>query len=412
MGDTFEVFHRVLSFAGISIFARKNWNSKPWLILQIFNFIIGVFCFIFTTGFVAISYADLLVFIEGACIWTTGVIMTISLGVCLVFRNKFRQFLEEMVFKDSMIEVPLINLIMKVEEGDKVIELKYMVNDSQEKLLKFTKFLIRCYVASVFLVATLYLCSPLYEMFISDDDSLRLLAFGMWFPWSLENLQVYIASFVFHAYAGYLCCIAYPGLQTTIILLVGQNIRQLRILTFILLNLDELVTELVDDRSEWQRYCSDVLSQCVAHYVKTKSFSNRLNVICRPFYLTLILVAIMLVCMCSVKIAVSNKLSPDTMKYYVHEFCFIMVVLMFCLLGQQIENECEKLEQAVTEKWYIFDRRHKTNVRIFNTALSQRMPIYIFGTITLSLPTFTWFIRTGMSFFTLVMSVLEEENYY
>ncbi|CAB3220880.1 unnamed protein product [Arctia plantaginis] len=98
------------------------------------------------------------------------------------------------------------------------------------------------------------------------------------------------------------------------------------------------------------------------------------------------------------------------MKYYLHEFCFIAVVLSFCLLGQQVDNESEILERVVTEKWYIFDNTHQTNIKIFNMALSQRMPIYIFGTITLSLPTFTWFIKTGMSFFTLVMSVLEEQN--
>ncbi|CAH2058199.1 unnamed protein product, partial [Iphiclides podalirius] len=115
----------------------------------------------------------------------------------------------------------------------------------------------------------------------------------------------------------------------------------------------------------------------------------------------------MLVCMCSVKIAISSKLSPDMMKYYVHEICFILVVFMFCLLGQQVQNECEKLELAVTENWYLFDRTHKINILIFKLAVSQQMPIYIFGTITLSLPTFTWFIKTGMSFFTLVMSVLE-----
>ncbi|KAJ8708362.1 hypothetical protein PYW07_010487 [Mythimna separata] len=409
MEETFLTFHRVLSFAGIPIFA-ENWSSKPWLLLQIFNFIIGVLCFIFTTGFVATHFDDFLLCIQGACIWTTGVIMTISLAVCLVFRNQFRRFLEEMAFKDAMLDMPLINHILLVNhDGERITELRDLVNGTQEKVFKYTRVLLKTYVASVFLCATLYLCSPIYGMIVREDKSLRLLAFDMWFPWSLENYTVYIISFIFHAYAGYLCCIAYPGLQSTIILLLGQVIRQIKILTFILLHMNELVLEMTGIQDHrWRVYCTVVLSQCVDHYVKIKSFSNRLNVICRPFYLALILVAIMLVCMCSVKIAISNKLSLDTMKYYVHEFCFILVVLMFCLMGQQVENECEALEKAVTEKWYIFNRIHKTNVRIFNMALSQRMPIYIFGTITLSLPTFTWFIKTGMSFFTLVMNVLEE----
>ncbi|XP_063897328.1 uncharacterized protein LOC110381719 [Helicoverpa armigera] len=413
MEETFLAFHRVLSFAGIPIFAKNNWNSKRWLLLQILNFIVGNLCFVFTTGFVATSYTDFLLCIQGACIWTTGVIMTISIWVCLIFRKKFRRFLEEMAFQDGMMGMPLIKHIFLVSsKGERINELRELVNDSQYKLFKYTRVLLKTYVLSVFVCATLYLCTPIYLMIAREDKSLRLLAFDMWFPWSLENYTVYIVSFIFHAYAGYLCCIAYPGLQSTIILLIGQVIRQTRILTFILLHLNELVLEVTGVQDEeWQTYCTLVHSQCVDHYVKIKRFSNRLNVICRPFYLTLILVAIMLVCMCSVKIAISDKLSLDTMKYYVHEFCFILMVLMFCLLGQQVENECEALEKAATEKWYIFNKTHKVNVLIFNMALSQRMPIYIFGTITLSLPTFTWFIKTGMSFFTLVMSVLEEGEY-
>nr|AOE48039.1 putative odorant receptor OR34 [Athetis lepigone] len=412
MDETFRAFHRLLSFAGIPIFARKNWNSKPWLALQILNFIIGVFCFIFTTGFVVTNFSNFLLCIQGACIWTTGVIMTISLGVCLVFRKKFRNFLEEMVFRDAMVEMPLIKEILLGTHGGKwIAELRGLVLGTQDNLFKYIKILMRVYVCSVFFCATMYLCTPIYLMSVREDKSLRLLAFDMWFPWSLENYTVYIISFIYHAYSGYLCCIAYPGLQLTIILLISQVIRQIRILTFILLHINELVLEVTGTQDErWQTYCTLILSQCVVHYVRIKRFSNRLNVICRPFYLALILVAMMLVCMCSVKIAISNKLSLDTLKYYVHEFCIIFIVLMFCLIGQQVMNECEALENAVTEKWYIFDEKHKKSVMIFNMALSQRMPIFIFGTITLSLPTFTWFIKTGMSFFTLVMSVLEEET--
>ncbi|KAH9634858.1 hypothetical protein HF086_005180 [Spodoptera exigua] len=308
MDEAFLAFHRVLSFAGISIFAKQNWDSNRWLVHQTFNFIIGVLCFIFTTGFVVTNVSDFLLCIQGACIWTTGVIMTITLGVCLIFRKDFRNFLEEMAFRDHMLEMPLIDHVLLVSSGgEKIQELRDLVTGSQEKLFKYTTILLRVYVASVFLCATLYLCSPVYGMMVREDESLRLLAFDMWFPWSLEDYTVYIISFIFHAYAGYLCCIAYPGLQSIIILLLGQIIRQIRILTFILLHMND--------------------------------FSNRLNVICRPFYLTLILVAIMLVCMCSVKIAVSNKVSLDTMKYYIHEFCFILVVLMFCLVGQQVDNE-------------------------------------------------------------------------
>ncbi|CAH0714998.1 unnamed protein product, partial [Brenthis ino] len=288
--------------------------------------------------------------------------------------------------------MPLIQNILQLKfSHGKLKELRQLTINSQETLFRLTRVLLKTYVACVWVCATLYLCGPIYMMCKRNDKSLRLLAFDMWFPWGLENFTIYVASFSFHAYAGYLCCIAYPGLQATIILLVGQIIRQLKILTFILLNLDKLVEELVDETGEkWQTECTLVLSQCIDHFVKMKRFAHRLNIICQPFYLALILVAIMLVCVCSVKIAISDKLSPDILKYYVHEFCFILVVFMFCFLGQQVDNECERLEAAVTEKWYLYNSKHRVNVRIFKMALSQRMPIYIFGSITLSLPTFTW----------------------
>ncbi|XP_047510427.1 odorant receptor 4-like [Pieris napi] len=409
MDETFRVFDRILSFAGISIFAKPNWNSKGWLIIQTFNFLLGFLTFIFTSVFVILNLSNLLVCIQGACVWTTGVIMFISLGICLVFKKNFQGFVEEMAFCDRALDIPLVRSVMSLPTTTgKLHELKNLVLSSQIRVFKVTKMLLKTYVASVWLCATLYLCGPIYMMTIREDENLRLLAFDMWFPWSLDDFNVYIGSFIFHAYTGYLCCIAYPGLQAMIIFLVCQVIRQLQIITFILTYLDDLVLEVIGTRNErWQVACTSVLSQCIQHYVRTKRFANRLNVICQPFYLALILVAIMLVCVCSVKIAVSPKLALNTIKYYIHEFCFILVVLMFCALGQQVENQCEKLELAVTEKWYIFNRQHKINVLIFNMALSQRMPIFVFGSITLSLPTFTWFIKTGMSFFTLVMSVLE-----
>nr|ARO70262.1 Odorant Receptor 50 [Dendrolimus punctatus] len=371
---------------------------------------VGVISFILTSVFVVKNYSDLLVCIEGACIWGTGVIMTITLAVCLVFRKDFRSFLEEMAFKDVMLEMPFVKYVLTLDQGYKLKELKIMVLESQENLLKYCRVLMRIYSICVWISASLYIINAIYQMVIREDNSLRLLAFDMWFPWSLDDINIYIVSFIFHAYCGYMCCVAYPGLQMTICFLMGQIIRQLKILTFILQHLDELALEINGQRdSTWQIHCTTIMCQCVDHYVKIKRFGSRLNVYCQPFYLVLILASTLILCLCSVKIAVSEKFTLDTMKYYVHGFCVIMFVLMFCSLGQKIDNECDTLENAVMEKWYIFNKEHKTIVRIFKMALSQRMPVYVFGTIPLSLPTFTWFIKTGMSFFTLMMSVLEEQ---
>ncbi|XP_045762931.1 uncharacterized protein LOC123865755 [Maniola jurtina] len=319
MDELVTIFNRVLLFAGITIFDKKNQNSKKWLLLQYVNVFIGLLTFVFTTVFVVSNASDILICIQGASVWITGVIMFISLAICLLFRKKFSAFLEEMVFVDHMLEMPLIQYVcqMQVRRG-RLRELKELVMTSHEKLFELIRLLLKSYVASVWFSATLYLCSPIYRMGVSEDKSLRLLAFDMWFPWGLENFAVYVASFMFHAYAGYLCCVAYPGLQSMIILLVGQIIRQLRILTFISLHLDELVEELVQERKDlWQPGCTLILSQCVDHYVKLKRFANRLNKITQPFYLALILVASMLVCVCSVKIAISNEISiPSTYSYY------------------------------------------------------------------------------------------------
>ncbi|XP_050668485.1 odorant receptor 47a-like [Leptidea sinapis] len=412
MDGTLQVFDRVLSFVGISIFAKGNWHSKGWMIIQIFNFFLGFLTFIFSSGFVISNMSDLLLCIQGASVWTTGVIMCISLAICLIHKKDFEKFVEEMAFRDPALSMPIVQFALKCDKQEgKIKELKTIVEDSHSQLFDMTRILLLTYVASVWFCVTLYISGPIYQMIVSVDESQRSLAFDMWFPWSLDNMAVYIPSFVFHAYAAYMCCIVYPGLQSTIILLVGQTIRQLKIITFILLNLQYIVLEINGGKDKnWQLASTTLLSQCIQHYIKVKGFSNRLIRICQPFYLTLILVATMLVCVCSVKIAVSDKFSVDIVKYYVHELCFILVVFMFCYLGQQVENQCEYLERVVLESWYIYDKKHIKHVLIFKMALDQRMPIYIFGTITLSLPTFTWFIKNGMSFFTLVMSVLERRN--
>ncbi|KAG6459289.1 hypothetical protein O3G_MSEX011300 [Manduca sexta] len=379
MEGTIRTFHRILSLLGISIFAKEEWNSKKWLALQIFTFINGFITSILTSIFVIANVSDLFLFIQGACIWTTSVIMSISLGVCLLFRKAFRNFLDEMVFEDAVLEIPLIKLVVMAEGGEKMAELKTLVLESQEKLLKYTKILLKTYMAIVWLCAILYICTPVYLMITTDDKSLRLLGFDMWFPWSLDNFKVYIASFVFDAYGASLCCISYPGFQSTIILLVGQEklspdttkyyVHEFCFIQVVLMFC--LLGQHVENELE------------VAVLEKWHIFNKPHQTNVRIFHTAVsqrMPIYIFGTIPLSLPTFTWEKLSPDTTKYYVHEFCFIQVVLMFCLLGQHVENE----------KWHIFNKPHQTNVRIFHTAVSQRMPIYIFGTIPLSLPTFTW----------------------
>nr|AXY83386.1 putative odorant receptor 8 [Conopomorpha sinensis] len=408
----YNAFHRILSLVGISFFAEHNWDSNVWLFWQITNVFIGFLTFIFPVAFCIVNFTNLPMFIAGACIWITGLVLFISLCICLFFRRSMRQYLHEMGFKDALLEMPLVGAVMaRTVKGQHLIELKKMVQETQKFFMRMPVLILKMYMTHVFVTATLYLLGGLYLAVTRENREDRILPFEMWFPWSLEDYRVYIATFLFQVYEGYLTCIAYAGFQSTLVLLNGQVIRQLRILQHILKHIDVLSEDMVDEGlgREWQGTCTDLLTQCVKHYMKLKSFSNRLNTICRPFYLVMILDATMLVCVCSVKIAISDKLSSDVIKYYLHEVCFVMIVMIFCFLGQQIENECEELEEAVTEKWYVFDLRHRRHLIIFKVALGQRMPIIIFGSVTLSLPTFTWFIKTGASFFTFVMTFLEHE---
>lgn len=81
-----------------------------------------------------------------------------------------------MAFKDGMLDMPLVeNILIMRLQGERLSELRDLVLDSEAKLLKFTRVLLKTYVASVFVSATLYLCGPIYLMFVNEDDSLRLL---------------------------------------------------------------------------------------------------------------------------------------------------------------------------------------------------------------------------------------------
>lgn len=176
MEESIKVFNRVLLFAGITIFDKNKQNSWKWIVFQFVDVLIGLITFIFTTTFVLSNASDLLVCIQGTSIWATGVIMFISLGICSLYRKEFSFFLEEMVFADHMLEMPLIALVlqMQVKRG-KLKELKKLVISSQKNLFKLTRLLLISYVFAVWLSATLYLCSPIYRMSVRKDDSLRLL---------------------------------------------------------------------------------------------------------------------------------------------------------------------------------------------------------------------------------------------
>ncbi|KAJ2937548.1 hypothetical protein O0L34_g18632 [Tuta absoluta] len=267
-----EKYRRPLHYAlvcfGVHIYSKTKWNSMLNLSHQLFNTFIAISVFIFTSGFIIVRTDDVLVWIEGFCIWITGVIIHITTGVALVFRKEFRQFVEEMALTDAMQKMPFIRQVLKNQyEKGKLKELKDIVLGSQEKLLKYTSLLLKCYTTSVLSTAFLYISDAIYQMIVREDESLRLLGFDMWFPWKLDDFNVYIGTFIFHVYAGFFCAMGYPALQSTIVLLMGQIIRQLRILTFILDNLDELVIEMCHRRDvKWQLYCTAVLSQSIDHY--------------------------------------------------------------------------------------------------------------------------------------------------
>ncbi|CAF4765566.1 unnamed protein product [Pieris macdunnoughi] len=110
---------------------------------------------------------------------------------------------------------------------------------------------------------------------------------------------------------------------------------------------------------------------------------------------------------CLVELSLSHELNIDTMTFAFLLIIVIIGVFILCNLGQIVDNACTELEEAATEKWYDHDMKYKKSVLIFYTAVTQGMPIYIYGSVTLSLETFTWFIKTGMSFYTVVRSVLE-----
>lgn len=81
-----------------------------------------------------------------------------------------------MGFRDTILDVPLINFVMGLESGGALLmELKELVVDSRERLLRFVRVLLKCYVSSVFVTASLYIVGAIYRMLVREDQSLRIL---------------------------------------------------------------------------------------------------------------------------------------------------------------------------------------------------------------------------------------------
>lgn len=172
MDETLSTLHRVMVFGGIYFYSKGEWNSNFRSFHQILNFICGCSFVVFTTGFLIDRYSNIGLWLEGVAMWCAGRMLSLSLGLCLVYKNKFRFILEEMVFKDAILTMPFIEHIMKREYGGKVNELKKMIEVSRDKLFKNTRILTKRYVAFIIIDITLYMCDALYN-FISTMDSLR-----------------------------------------------------------------------------------------------------------------------------------------------------------------------------------------------------------------------------------------------
>lgn len=172
MDETLSILHRVMVFGGIYIYSKGEWNSNLRLFHQILNFLCGCSYVVFTTGFLIDSCSNIGLWLEGVAIWGTARMLSLSLGICLVYKNKFRIFIEEMVFKDAILTMPFVEHIMKREYEGKLNELKTMIEESRDKLFKNTRILTKRYVAFIIIDMTLYMCDALYN-FISTTDSLR-----------------------------------------------------------------------------------------------------------------------------------------------------------------------------------------------------------------------------------------------
>lgn len=174
MDSTFETLDWVLSFAGIRIYSDTKWNSKLWLTLQIYSLFVASLALVFTTGFVVINVSQLEVLLKGASIWSTCIILSMSLAICLSFRRKFRYYLLEMAFTDYMRRMPLVKSVLDLENPNTITnQLRNLVVVSQLDLLKFSRIFVKSYLFCVFLTATLYMCDPIYRMAIRENDNDR-----------------------------------------------------------------------------------------------------------------------------------------------------------------------------------------------------------------------------------------------
>ncbi|CAG4988083.1 unnamed protein product [Colias eurytheme] len=410
MEATVKAYNRVLSMAGVTIFCKKNWNSKKWLTFQILTLLSIFFAIISSTAFTFSCLPDLHLSIESAVVASTFYITFLTLYLYLGNKRKFENFLTEMVFNDPALENPFIKYVLNSRsKGDKMRELKSLVISSQERLLRVSRFLSQMYSFCIAFVVTLYMFAPMYTSKVREDNSTRILPLDMSFPWSTNNIVIYILTFMFQVHVGYLCSIGFASFITLLLLFILQIRRQLNILSLILYNFNEMVLEITGGKSDdWEPACDFLLSLCVGHYLKTKRFARELNKVYKPYFLGLVLSSISLEGVCFVKIALLQELTLHLLKYGVHLTLLMVGICIFSYQGQMIDDACAELEAAATEKWYIFNRQHQKKLLIFLIALSQRMPVYIYGSVTLTFETFTWFVKTGMSFFTLMMSVLEK----
>lgn len=170
-----KILHRVMVFGGIYFCSNGEWTSKLRLIHQILNVLCVYSLLVFCTGFLIESHSNIAVLLEGTGIWCTGLMLCVTFGMCLVFKNEFRMLFEKMILKDEILTMPFIEHFMKTECGGKLEELKEIIEESRDKYFKYAKILIKGYVGCMVVAITLYACDTVYT-FISTKDTLRPLS--------------------------------------------------------------------------------------------------------------------------------------------------------------------------------------------------------------------------------------------
>ncbi|XP_019894621.2 odorant receptor 63a-like [Musca domestica] len=298
----------------------------------------------------------------------------------------------EMLQNLEIFQLELIDSANIINDITQILNESWIDIKRQLLLLRFTVFGICSWYTGHSLV------SNIYYLYISDENDKEKLefpfpaSFPVWYSNVNSLWHFYLEYFVvtMQIYLATVASITCSGLFSVISVHCLTMLRVLR--TLITYSTSEHVPS---------QHRTKYLEACVRLHQNLLSFCSRLNRVYQKPSLGLFISCCLLICLLTFKASVDlGKDISGSIKVCLYLLAAFYELLIFCLNGQRITSESERLPQAIySSLWFDENRNFKFMIQIMIMRTNQNIRMDVGGFSRMSLETLLTITRSSVSYF-------------